>query len=76
VFTSDRVAMMSKLGGRCDGEDDDERCEGELEFLFRRVRGRRRRVGVMVVEVHVGAEVRVGVDLGADVLSGGPRSFF
>jgi len=68
--------FTSKLGGRCDGEDDDERCEGELEFLFRRVRGRRRRVGVVVVEAHVGVEVHVGVDGGADGLSGGPRSLF
>ena len=67
---------MSKLGGKCDGEGDDGRYEGELEFLFRRVRGRRRRVGVMVMEAHVGAEVRVGVDVDADGLSGGPRSFF
>lgn len=67
--------MMSWFGGRCGGEHNDERGEGELEFLIRRVRGRRRRVGVVAVSVHLGVEVHVGDD-GGCFLSGGPRSFF
>ena len=80
--------MMSKLGGRCGGEydgerGDDERDEGDLEFLLRRVRVRRRRDGMEVrvgveggVSVGGGVDVRVGDACGWCGLSGGPRSFF
>ena len=61
--------VISKSGCRDGGVWDDERGEVELEFLFRRVRGRWRRVGGVVVDV----EVREGVGVGG--LSGGPRSF-
>ena len=61
--------VIFKSGCRDGGVWDDERGEVELEFLLRRVRGRRRRVGAVVMDV----EVREGVGVGS--LSGGPRSF-
>ena len=61
--------VTSKSGCRDGGVWDGERGEVEMECLFRRVQGRGRRVGEVVVDV----EVRKGVGVGG--LSGGPRSF-
>jgi len=61
--------VISNSGCKYGGVWDDERGEVELECLFRRVRGRRRRVGGVVVDV----EVREGVGMGS--ILGGPRSF-
>jgi len=69
----ERVEIISKSVCRGGGICDDFQGEGELEFLFRQVRGWLRRVGVVVVDMHMGVEVRVGV--GVSDLSGGPRSF-
>ena len=68
----ERVEIIPKSGCRGGGVCDDLRAEGELDFLFRRVRGRRR-VGVVVVDMRVGVEVHVGVVV-SDLL-GRPRSF-
>ena len=61
--------VILKSGCRDGGVWDDEWGEVKLEFLLRRVRGRRRRVGGVVMDV----DVREGVGVGS--LSGGPRSF-
>ena len=71
---SEMEEIISKSGFRGSGVCDDERGKSELEFLFRQVRGWRL-VGLVVVEVRVGVEIRLVVGVGTDSLSGGPRSF-